>query len=304
MPRLQSLIVNGAALVAAACCLTTFAQQTTVTAPMHGLNDGFFEGVGVGFNAAGRNWFFNGIGPAPAPFGNANPAAGANLGFGLGFPGGNAQFNFGAGQGSSTGFSSASPSVTAMEGATGSFANVTQIPFVIGPVPVVGGVGGAGSGLNGVSGQFGAMPVAALARSPSLLDERIARLRAGNGLQLGKRGGGGGAPIAAARVNAAPKHEAVAVDDPVAIKLAQARESTAGTPAASIAALREQQRAEDDATVAEVRSLLDEGHAAQAAGKIGAARLDYRQAAGRASGDLKHEAEEALRSLGYQTPKR
>ncbi|HEY2759299.1 MAG TPA: hypothetical protein VGI75_01110, partial [Pirellulales bacterium] len=291
------------ALLIAARSLPTSAQQTTVTAPMHGLNDGFFENGGIGFNAAGRNWFFNGIGPAPAPFGNANPAAGANLGFGLGFPGGNAQFNFGAGQGSSTGLSSSSPSVTTMDGTTGYFANVTQIPFVVGLVPVVGGVGGVGGGLNGVAGQFGSSALPPIAQAPSLLDERLARIQGGE-LQLARHGGVGQAPVAAAKINPPPKHEVVAANDPTAIKLAQAKQSTAGTAAISIAALREQQRAEDEAAAIEIRSLLNEGRAAQAAGKVGAARLDYRQAVQRASGDLKHEAEEALRSLGDQAPKR
>ncbi len=303
MSRLQPAIVLASAVLIAAWSAPTSAQQTTVTAPMHGVNDGFFEGVGVGFNASGRNWFFNGIGPAPAPFGNANPGAGANLGFGFGFPGGNAQFNFGAGQGSSTGFSSVSPSVTSIDGTTGYIANVTQIPFVIGLVPVVGGVGGGvGGGLNGVAGQFGPSAIPPIAQSPSLLDERLARLNGGE-LQLARHGGGGGAP-AVAKINPPAKHEAVAANDPAAIKLAQAQQSTAGTPATSIAALREQQRAEDEAAAAEIRTLLDEGRAAQAAGKIGAARLDYRQAAQRASGDLKREAEEALRSLGDQPVKR
>src|SRR5262249_36261280 len=162
----------------------------------------------------------------------------------------------------------------------------------------VGGVGGVGGGLNGVAGQFGATGFSPLlAQAPSLLDERIARLREGGGFQPAQRGGGSGGKPAAAKIQA-PAQNPAAARHPPAIKPARAKQSTGGTPASSIAALREQQRAEDDATAAEVRSLLDDGRAAQSAGMSGAARMYYRQAIQHASGDLKLQAEEALRSLG------
>jgi len=274
------------------------AQQANVGVSAQGAGDSFFEGINVGFGAAGRNWFFNNGGAAMPQFGGFNQAAGAGFGFGLNFPGGNGFFGITGAQGSTRSISSGAASLTMMDGVPGSIAAVTQVPFVIGFTPVVGGLGGGigggavgGVGGFGPGGQFGPTAMQQISQGPSLLDERLNRIQQTGGL---KSGGSSGSSSAIAS-----HHEPIANrDDSTTAKLAAARQSSAGQPAASIAQIRKQQSADDTAHSQEIQSLLDQGQKAQAAGKLRVARIFYQQAASRASGPLKEQAEAALRSLG------
>src|SRR5688500_18618584 len=132
----------------AAACLAALAapaaaQQVNLDAPFNTVGHSFYEQVGVRWGLSGRNWFFNFGGPGPGagvvpPFGGFDPNAGANFGVGFRGNGVNGFLNITAGQGSTTTFGSASPSVTVMNGQTGFFADTQQRPFVTGLVPVVG----------------------------------------------------------------------------------------------------------------------------------------------------------------------
>jgi hypothetical protein len=248
-------------------------------------------GVGVGLQGAGDS-FFQGAG-----FGGFNQPAGANFGFGLNFPGGNGFLGLSGVQGSTRTISSGGASLTMMDGVPGSIAAVTQVPFVIGFTPVVGGLGGGigGGAIGGVGGfgpggQFGPTAVQQ-AFGPSLLNERLDRIQQTGGV---KSGGSGGLPSA----TVSHSEPTVNRDDSTTAKLAAARQSSAGQPAASIAQIRKQQSSDDKAQSQEIQSLLDQGQKAQAAGKPQVARIYYQQAASRASGPLKQQAEAALRSLG------
>jgi hypothetical protein len=236
-----------------------YAQQTTVTTPMQGASDGFFENIG----------------------------GGAGLGFGFKLPGGSGFVNAAAAQGSSRSLSSMAPSVTVMNGGQGFFADVTQQPFVLGVVPVVGGWSpmiGAQYGLD----QSNASPPS---KGPTMLDERLSRIRESGGFKFSP-----------GRYSATDQTQRMddnrAANDAAGAKPAMASRSSAEQPAASIAQIRQQQNETDDATVREIRDLLEQGRSAQAAGKLGVARIYYQQALKRASGDLKDEVQAALRSLG------
>lgn len=135
----RSILTSAIVLVASAAGLPAFAQQVNLDAPFHSVGHSFYEQIGVRWGLRGNGWFFNFGGPGPGagvapPFGGFDPNAGASFGFG----GPNGFFNITAGQGSSTTFGSASPSVTVMNGQTGYFADTMQRPFVTGLVPVVG----------------------------------------------------------------------------------------------------------------------------------------------------------------------
>jgi hypothetical protein len=275
-----------------------FAQQASVGLPAQGAGDSFFEGGGVGFAAAGRNWFLNNGGAAMPQFGGFNQGAGGGFGFGLNFPGGNGFFGIGGAQGSTRSISSGAASLTMMDGVPGSIAAVTQVPFVIGITPVVGGLGGGiggaavgGIGGFGPGGQFGPTAMQQVSQGPSLLDERLNRIQQAGGL---KSGGSVGLPSAVISHNG----PIAGSDDSTTAKLAGARQSSAGQPAASIADIRKQQSADDNAKTQDIQSLLNQGQKAQAAGKPRVARIFYQQAANRATGSLKEQAEAALRSLG------
>jgi hypothetical protein len=258
------------------------AQQAGVGVGAQGAGDGFFEGINVG-------------GAAMPQFGGFNQAAGAGFGFGLNFPGANGFIGIGGAQGSTRSITSGAASLTMMDGAAGSIAAVTQVPFVIGITPVVGGIGGGigggavgGVGGFGQGGQFGPMAMQQVSQGPSLLDERLDRIKQG-GL---KSAGGSPSALVSQREPTANR------DDSTTAKLTGARQSSAGQPAASIAQIRKQQAADDMAQSQEIQSLLDQGQKAQAAGKPRVARIFYQQAANRARGPLKEQAEAALRSLG------
>src|SRR5262245_43569065 len=230
------------------------AQQATIGTPMRGISDGFFENVGVGFAARGPNLFFSNGGPVTPPFGGFDPGAGASLGFGFSGPGFNGAFNIVAGQGSSRSISSVSPSVTVMNGGQGFIADVTQQPFVIGVVPVVGG-GFAGA----VGGTFGPIGAPIITQGPTVLDERLARLRDAG--RLSASGSSSREPPPDMGQPAKP-------DDAVARRLALATESSAGRWAASIATIRKQHAAEDELQSREAQSFFDRGREAQKAGKL------------------------------------
>ncbi|HZZ30174.1 MAG TPA: hypothetical protein VFE46_19405 [Pirellulales bacterium] len=269
------------------------AQQTNVGVGQHNLNDGFFESMGVGFGASGKNWFFNNGGFAPQ-LGGMNPGGGASLGFGFGGGGINGFMNIGAAQGSMRGMSSAAGSLTVPNGGSGFIGDLTQQPFVTGVIPVVGNFADDGALPDG---NFGQRSI----HAPTVLDERLARLqelggyKPGGGFSLNANSGG---QESASHIDWMPGRSGLTVADPTTAKLAQAQRSSAGQSTASIAAIQQQQAVEDESAAREVRSLLKQGHEAQAAGKNSVARIYYRQAAKSATGDLKAEVEQALRSLG------
>jgi hypothetical protein len=245
---------------------------------MVGVSDGFHEnfGVGLGFRLPGGGFFTNG--------GPTGPAAG---GAGLRIGGPNGFLNIVADQGSSRSMTMAAPSVTVMNGGTGAIYDVTIRPFVIGFTPVVGGLGFGNPGPP----QFGPMPIATI-DGPSMLEDRLARLQAEGGLQgLAALAASGSSPTTEARPA-----------DPLAARLAAARESTAGQPSQSVAAIRRQQAEQDAAQARDFADLLHRARQAEAAKNVGQARIYYQQALRRASGPQRAEIEAALRSLG-STPK-
>lgn len=263
---------------------TSPAQNVTVSAPMVGVSDGFYEnmGVGFGFRLPGGGFLGNG-GPSglglPGGLGGLNGGAGAGLRFG----GPNGFFNIVADQGSNRSISSVTPSLTVMNGQTGAIFAGTIRPFVIGFTPVVAGIGGA------EFSDFGPMPIST-APGPSMLEQRLAGLRETgelDGFIANLAAGGEARPL----VNAPPA-------DANAAKLAAARESSAGQPAQSIAAIRRQQAEQDTARAREIAENLDRARQAEAANKPGVARIYYQQALRQSSGQQREEIEAKLRSLG------
>ena len=117
------------------------AQQATVGAPYRSVGDSFFERMGTswGFNLGGVHAQFGG-GLGVPPFGRFDPSAGLNGGFNLRGPAGNGFFNFGMAQGFGRSLVGQSPSLTMLNGQPGFIGDVSQSPFVIGYVPVVGGM--------------------------------------------------------------------------------------------------------------------------------------------------------------------
>jgi hypothetical protein len=264
---------------------TAMSQYTQVTAPFNTLNDSFFENFGAGFsfniptrmpgpgqsgvvglnpngtiNPNGIN--FNGMGANSAPpvFGGYNPNDDATLGFGALGGGFNAFFNFRASQGSNRSNITQAPTIVLPNGGQGSISDTTQVPFVTGVIPVVGGAFFAP----------GSFPPGSFAPGPpvSPLYERMNRLQQMRELGIEQSYERRPTPVSTGG-NSGP--------------------STAGRGDLSVAEIRAQQAAAGAQADRELAELIERGRGAEAAGKFAVAKHYYRMAAGRAEGSQQRE---------------
>ncbi len=139
-------------------------QNIGVTTPLTGVNDSFYENVGVGFafqmgNPNTGSGFFGSfnqgsINSAVPPFGGYDPAA--DLTFGFGSFGRNGNFSLGLrmGQGDTRTMTGTAPSVVVPNGGIGSIFDGSLIPFVTGVVPVVGNPFSANNGYGNSMGDY------------------------------------------------------------------------------------------------------------------------------------------------------
>ena len=296
------------------------AQQVTVSTPYQSVSEGFFEHMGTSWGLSGPNWSFS-FGGSPwqaaPPFGGFDPTAGANLGLGWRSGGVNGYFNGNWSQGSRRSMVSQVPSVTLQNGVPGFIADASQTPFVISYIPVVGGyvpVGAfnpmqslppstaASPGASGV-GQDAVLNALRQHRAERDWRERIedgpqaeaARMNRKAAANVQRPGGPGELTLIG---SAPPPGEAAgnAADEP-ARKLAAARASSAGRPVPSVAEARRLYAAEKAEQDGEALVYLERGRNAEAKGKPNVAKVYYRMAANRASGQLREQILARLESL-------
>lgn len=234
MKRLTAIAIGLSALMTSA---TASAQQVNVETPFNSVGHSYYEQIGVRWGLRGNGWFFNFGGPVNPPFGGFDPNAGANFGFG----GQNGFLNITAGQGSTTNFGSASPSVTVMNGGTGFFSDTVQRPFVTSLVPVV--------------GEIRPPLMMTPPPGPSVLAERLHRLRTEG-------------------TTSAPS---------VTSHSAPAAASSAEQGDLSVAEIKAQRAAKNQAAQAEVEVLIEKAAGARDAGNLGAAKVYLEMAARRAA---------------------
>jgi hypothetical protein len=254
------------------------AQQVQLTNPYQQLRDSFYESFGLGWGASGRGFFF-GTGPAtstPPPFGGYDPANDARFGFGG--IGGGLSFGFGGlfGTGSTRTNVVESPTIVLPNGGYGGLFSGSQRPFVTGVVPVLGdGV------FNGATPGVGSAGPSAV----SPLQERLTRL------QQGETPG-------ARRAPAPTDPEAVTAARPASAPSGASGGSTAAHGDLSVAEIRRQQAAGDTHRDAEVRERLEKARSYEEAGKPSIAKIYYQQAAARATGELKQQLLDKIKTLG------
>ncbi|MCC7087102.1 MAG: hypothetical protein IT427_19040 [Pirellulales bacterium] len=263
-----------ASIVASSSAISIRAQQVTVGAPIVGVSDGFHENFGVGFGIRL---------PGGVALTNGGPV-GIGVGAGLHLGGPNGFLNIVADQGSNRGMSMVAPSVTVMSGGAGSISDVTWRPFVIGFMPVVGGLA------DPAFSQFGPMPIVAI-DEPSILEERWERLQQSSGL-TGLAAGKSAHNNTPAAADTKPPH------DLRAARLAAARASTAGQPTQSIVAIRQNLRDEAAAQASKIAELLDRARRVENENNPGLARIYYQQALKRSAGQQRDEIEAHLHRLG------
>ncbi len=263
------------------------AQNVHLSTPMVGVSDSFYEWYGIdwGYRWSGPrgNFFFQrggSLGTAP-PFGGFDPNQAARLGFSSG----GFNFNFTAAQGSNRTITASTPSVTVANGAVGSIRDVQMRPFVTGLIPVVGSRSG------------GRVPPPTLI---SPLKARLARLQNEPPPQSPRP-----APEQAVPRPPQPTPDAGELrlgtgTSAPELKLTgsgAAISSSAERGDISIAEIRRRQAADRVEAAAALQTIIDEARAAESVGRFGAARARYRQAAARASGDLKRELLERLEAI-------
>lgn len=271
-------------------------QQVVNQVNFHTLNDSFYErqGVGFGFNIRGGEGVV-GLTPtgqrtrngdiefrqgsansAIPPFGGYTPSKDNTVGFANRGSDGDLLFNFFGSQGSNRSMTTQSPVVTITNGTQGTVSDTSQVPFVTGTIPVVGGMS--------VPAFIGYPQPAPVFHSP--VQDRVNRLRYGELQQLtqGTRnsdpaakpnvltGGGGGG------ISGGP--------------------SSADRGALSVAEIRRQQASGASTDDAELASWLERARGAEAAGKPSVAKIYYKMAAKRATGAQQVEINQKLRKLG------
>jgi len=236
------------------------AQQVNVQGPFHSVGHSFYENIGTNWGLRGPGWFFNfgGGQPGVAPqFGGFDPNAGANGG--VGFRAGNVNgfLNFTAGQGANSTFVSQTPNVTIPNGGNGFFIDGSFRPFVTSIIPVVG---------NHVDNS-----------DSSPLRERLRRLQSGE-------------------VKAPSPGEETATA-PAGGGSSSGPNSSAERGALSVAAIKAQAAAEQQAEDTELAVLLEKAAGAEAAGKPSVAKIYYQMAARRATGERQREIQARLQAL-------
>ena len=277
--------------------------QATIGTPFGAANNSFFSQNGVNFGfgiptslpnggsgvvgltpqgaLAPNIMFQQGGGQANIPFGLGPATPGASFGYAVKTPLGTAFFGLTSSQGSNSSMSGQSASVTVMNGGTGFVSDTSQSPFVTGIVPVVGD--------NGAS----------------VLGERLQRLANGEGatnqstLPPEPKPDAGPPAEKPSADKSLPGGPAAAGQDAHAFdrRLAAAQDNSAGQPVASLAEIRAEQAAEDQAANEEYRLKIGMAEAALAGGKPGVARIYYQQVVRHANGALKQQAIEALQKL-------
>jgi len=206
-------------------------------------------------------------------------------GFDWGFRSGHFFFGLTAAQGSNRSIMSSTPSLTVMNGGAGAITSTSLRPFVRGLTPVVGD-GAMAAGFD-VPAQ-GALPMTLT----SPLQERLSRLAAQSyarsqttaddvpELSLGNDDGGAAPLSASGRGGSLPSRDSSATHGDVSLAEIQASRARATRDAAE-----------------ELRALIDRAEHAERAGRYGAARIFYGQAASRAAGDLHRQLTDHLATL-------
>jgi hypothetical protein len=241
-------------------------RQVTAGVPFRGVSDGFFERIGfsANFRAPGFTANLGGFPLAVPPFGGFQPGAGAVGGFGFGGGRVNGRVGFEFSQGSTRSNVSQAGSLTLMDGVPGIFADVTQSPFVISHEPIVPLRPGVPWKLqleNGV-----------VPRRTSSADADVpgpARAEA--------KGGAGAASAGDAA--------------------AQQAATQAIRPILSVAEIRRQREAGDEAKNAEALEHMQRGEQAERDDKPGVAKIHYQMALRRATGELKRQLQERITNL-------
>ncbi len=283
------------------------AQQVAISTPFNRVNESFFERIGIGFgfdinggrNVVGLNplgnptangripFRQNSVGAVAPAFGGFDANAAARTGFRIQGSGFSADFLGVFAQGSHRSIISDTPKIVIPNGGRGIISDTSQRPFVTGIIPIVGSNGGI---IYNVPRPY--WPTGPAVSYSYPLHDTIRRYYA-NQEQLQKEGEAEYARDFALKRGAARRAAEASADV-----------SSAAQGDLSVAEIRRQKTARDAAEAEkknqQLAILIERGRGAEEAGKIGVAKIYYRQAVAAATGDLKRRLIEKLRSLNAE----
>jgi hypothetical protein len=276
-------------LLLTAAFSAAMAQQVTMGNPVHSVSDSFYERTGVswGANFGGVNFSFGGGGggggggsAANPQFGGFQPGSGLNGGAGFAGGGGSGFLNFGLSQGSRQSMVSQTPSVTTMNGHSGSIQDASLTPFVISYVPVVGGFPTIGyfNPIRPLPAYGNGMPMTTMPMPQA--NHRIRAMR--EAIAKGNR----------PAVNRKAEAPVVA-----ALPQLSSGPSSATRAAPSVAAARRLHEQEQSIGDGEAMIWFERGKTAEAGGKLKTAKIFYQMAARRANGALRARIEARLATV-------
>jgi hypothetical protein len=234
-----------------------------------------------------HNFFFqqNGMGAAAPQFGGATPNAGLSTGGSFQLPGGaQADFSLVASQGSQRSLVGESVSSTIPSGGVGVVGDNAFTPFVMSVVPIVN----------------------EWAPYPTPVKERVDRLKEAGSASYGVRPGSKAAQAAQkAPARSASMKATISAGASADVDLPSppAAASQDGPSLSSVAELRERRAAAAEVELQAAAALAEKAKEAEAAGKLGVARIYYQQAASRA-GDSPRKGEWAARAAALTTAMR
>jgi hypothetical protein len=266
--------------------------QTTV--PLQSNSDSFFESSNVGWSVRGRNFFASFNAPAPPPFGGFNPNAGLTSGFAFRRGGFSGNLNFNFSQGYSRTSTTVAPTVMSLNGYPSNFFAGTVRPFVASVVPTIGRGRGAG-------GPFFSVPSGNILRGQgpayrlSQLQERLAQGRKTEPSSRTDRTEPAPEPAPRRELDTAERAAA-------AFGFFQGSGSRPSSESSSRSTARTtRQSASPPSVSGEPKSLADlyfrKGLEAEARSRT-TARMYYRMAFQRATGDLRLQIDRRLQAIG------
>ncbi len=248
----------------------SFGQDIQVSTPRVGINDSYYEAMGVnwGFQFGGPSSQFFGsfnqgsAGSAIPPFGGYDPNASARFGFNR-FNNNGSGFSLGLemGKGSTRTMTSNSPSVVVPNGGVGSIFDGSFRPFVTGVIPVVGNPGDT------------VEPYTPPFQAPQSLGSRWSDILS---------------PQQESRPS--PSSDGTSTNF-------RNENSSAQLGDLSVAELQAQRAAQQSEKLSEVDAFIAEAQAFEKDGKYSRARTSYRKAIKRAEGTQRYDLQLKLESL-------
>lgn len=292
-------------------------QQVRIGTRFTTLNDSFYERIGVGFGfdiagadpAGGRGvigldplgqptsqgqieFRQGGAGSATPPFGGHDPASDGTVGFAAAGDEGALFFNFFGGQGSTRSLVTQEPIIVIPSGGNGTFSDTSQTPFVTGVIPVVGA-----PNMQAITG-YGYGPVF---QSPqqSVLEQKLQQLRYSQIREASAANGERKLPESTRSTDARPA-SARSADTVRLGSGGSSGPSSADRGDLSVAEIRRRQASSDASEDGELAAIIARARGAEAAGNIGAAKINYKMAVRRAQGEQKRQLIEKVRELEGQ----